>query len=93
MPNYTPLDSNISCDPVFFLNDDAEALELFESATQRIQAARNLLNSVTCFSTDLAEGADLQHIASAAHLLLQDGCDALQALGCKVKSTPSKPSV
>jgi len=93
MPNYTPLDSNISCDPVFFLNADAEACELFETATQRIQAARNLLNSVTCLSTELAEGADLQNVASAAHVLLQDGCDALQALGCKVKSVRSNPSV
>ncbi|BDB16751.1 hypothetical protein cym2001_01160 [Pseudomonas sp. CYM-20-01] len=93
MPNYTPLDSNISCDPVFFLNVDAEARELFETATQRIQAARNLLNSVTCLSTELAEGADLQHVASAAHVLLQDGCDALQALGWKVKATSAKPSV
>ncbi|UNM20002.1 hypothetical protein K0P33_00530 [Pseudomonas sp. ArH3a] len=84
MPTYTPLDSNISCNPVFFINDDVEACELFETATQRIQAARDLLNSITCLSTELAEGADLQHVASAAHLLLQYGCDALKALGWKV---------
>ncbi len=93
MPNYAPLESNISCDPVFFLNADADAHELFEAATQRIQTARNLLNSITCLSTELAEGADLQHVASAAHVLLQDGCDALEALGWKVKPNHSNPSV
>ncbi|MBK5409199.1 hypothetical protein JFU58_11695 [Pseudomonas sp. TH34] len=83
MPDYTPLDSNISCDPVLFLNPDADARGLLETATQRIEAARNLLNSVICLSTERVEGADLQHFASAAQLLLQDGCDALQALGWK----------
>lgn len=83
MSNYTPLDSNISCDPVLFLNADADPCGLLETAPQRIEAARNLLNSVICLSTERVEGADLQHFASAAHLLLQDGCDALQELGCK----------
>ncbi|OAE11102.1 hypothetical protein AZH11_22555 [Pseudomonas simiae] len=62
MPTYTPLGSNISCNPIFFINDEVEA----------------------CLSTELAESADLQHGASAAHLFLQDGCDALKALGWKV---------
>lgn len=84
MPTYTPLGSNISCNPIFFINDEVEACELFETATQRIQAARDLLSSVTYLSTELAEGADLQHVASAAHLFLLDGCDALKALGWKV---------
>jgi hypothetical protein len=83
MPNYIALESNISCDPVLFLNPDADACGLLETAIQRIEAARNLLNSVICLSTERVEGADLQHFASAAHLLLQDGCDALHALGWK----------
>ena len=31
-----------------------------------------------------AEGHDLEHFASATHILLQDGCDALDALGWKL---------
>jgi hypothetical protein len=40
MPNYTALESNISCDPVLFLNPDADARGLLETATQRITSPR-----------------------------------------------------
>ncbi|MFW0753436.1 hypothetical protein ACN1C3_01620 [Pseudomonas sp. H11T01] len=87
MTNYTPLQSNLSVVPTLFLNIDADACDLFETAIQRIKAGRNLLNSVTCLSVKDAEGYDLEHFANAAHLLIQDGCDALDALGWKLKRT------
>lgn len=82
MPNYTPLQSNLSVEPTLFLNVDADVCDLFETAIHRIKAGRNLLNSVTCLSVKDAEGYDLEHFANAAHLLIQDGCDAL---GWKLK--------
>ena len=85
MPNFTPLQSNLSVDPTLFINIDADACDLFETATQRFTAVRNLLNSVTCLNLKNAEGYDLDHFANVAHLLIQDGCDALDALGWKLK--------
>lgn len=46
-----------------------------------LQTARNLLNSVTCLCVKEAEGHDWEHFANAAHMLIQDGCDALDVLG------------
>jgi hypothetical protein len=31
--------------------------------------------------------SDLEHFANAAHMLIQDGCDALDALGWKLDKT------
>ncbi|VVN97361.1 hypothetical protein [Pseudomonas fluorescens] len=91
MPNYTPLQSNPSTDPTLFLNIDADTCDLFETAIHRIKSARNLLNSVTCLSVKDAEGYDLEHFANAAHLLIQDGCDALDALGWKLNRVSPEP--
>jgi hypothetical protein len=51
-----------------------------------------LLNSVTCLSVKDAEGYDLEHFANAAHLLIQDSCDALDALGWKLKRASAATS-
>jgi hypothetical protein len=92
MPDYTPLQSNLSVEPTLFLNIDADPCDLFETAIHRIKAGRNLLNSVTCLSVKDAEGYDPEHFANAAHLLIQDGCDALDALGWKLKRASAATS-
>ncbi|WP_460118614.1 hypothetical protein [Pseudomonas sp. S2_C03] len=81
MPKYHPLQSNFSAGPILYIDTEARAVDLLENAVHRLKIARNLLNSVTCLSVRNAEGHDLEHFASAAHLLLQDGCDALDVLG------------
>jgi len=50
-----------------------------------LQSLSVLLKSVTCLNLKNAEGYDLEHFANVAHLLIQDGCDALDALGWKLK--------
>ncbi|POA34985.1 MULTISPECIES: hypothetical protein [Pseudomonas] len=99
MPNFSPLQSNLSLDPTLFINLDADACDLFETAIHRLKIGRNLLNSVSCLSVKDAEGYDLEHFANAAHLLIQDGCDALDALGWKLsrncgptESAPGEPA-
>jgi hypothetical protein len=87
MPQFHPLQSNFSVGTTLYINTEARASDLLETATHRIKAARNLLNSVTCLCVKDAEGHDLEHFASAAHILIQQGCDALDALGWKLEKT------
>ncbi|HEX4551425.1 hypothetical protein [Pseudomonas sp.] len=84
MANYRPLQGNISTTPTLYLDTEATASALLENAKYRINTVRNLLNSVSCLCVRDSEGHDLEHFASAAHILLQDGCDALDALGWKL---------
>ncbi|MHC8330425.1 hypothetical protein [Pseudomonas sp. LB3P25] len=80
MSKYHPLQGNFSVGPTLYIDTEARSSDLLETATHRIKAARNLLNSVTCLCVKDAEGHDLEHFANAAHILIQDGCDALDAL-------------
>lgn len=81
MVKFHPLQANTSVGATLFINTEAGASDLLETAIHRIRAARDLLNSVSCLCTKNVEGYDLEHFANAAHLLLQDGCDALEVLG------------
>jgi hypothetical protein len=81
MAKYHPLKGNFSVGTTLYIDTEAKVTDLLETATHRIKAARNLLNSVTCLCVKDAEGHDLEHFANAAHILIQDGCDALDTLG------------
>jgi hypothetical protein len=87
MPRYHPLQGNFSVGPTLYIDTEARTSDLLETAFHRIKAARNLLNSVTCLCVKDAEGHDLEHFANAAYILLQDGCDALEALGWRLEET------
>lgn len=84
MIKFHPLQANTSAGATLFIDTEAGASDLLETAAHRIKAARDLLNSVSCLCMKNAEGYDLEHFANAAHLLLQDGCDALEVLGWRV---------
>ncbi|RBC02087.1 hypothetical protein C3E97_010825 [Pseudomonas sp. MWU12-2115] len=84
MPDFRPLQGNISTTPTLYIDTEAKASALLETAKHRLNILRNMLNSVGCLCIKDAEGHDLEHFASAAHILLQDGCDALDALGWKL---------
>ncbi|MGH8387200.1 MAG: hypothetical protein ACRESJ_17195 [Pseudomonas sp.] len=87
MSNYHPLQGNFSATPTLYIDTEAPVSDLLETANHRIKAARNLLNSITCLCVKDAEGHDLEHFANVAHILIQDGCDALNALGWKLDLT------
>ncbi|MHC8406788.1 hypothetical protein [Pseudomonas sp. TMB3-21] len=80
MSNFHPLQGNFSVGPTLYIDTDARASDLLETAVHRLKAARNLLNSIACLCVREAEGHDLEHFANAAHILIQDGCDALDVL-------------
>lgn len=84
MVKFHPLQANTSVGATLFIDTEAGASDLLETAAHRIKAARDLLNSVSCLCMKNAEGYDLEHISNAAHLLLQDGCDALEVLGWSI---------
>lgn len=85
MAKYHPLQGNFSVGPTLYIDTEARTADLLKTAAHRIKAARNLLNSITCLCIKNAEGYDLEHFANAAHMLIQDGCDALDALGWKLE--------
>ncbi|NWA29008.1 hypothetical protein HX866_29390 [Pseudomonas gingeri] len=80
MTNFHPLQSNLTQTPVLYLRLDVPVRDLYEFAIQRLKAARDLSQSLTCMSIGNTCDRDLQHFAAGAYLLLQDGCDALDAM-------------
>jgi hypothetical protein len=81
MSKYHPLQGNFSNGPTLYIDTEAKASDLLETATHRIRAARNLLNSVSCLCVKDAEGHNLEHFSTLQNLLIWDRCDALEALG------------
>ncbi|CAI8864808.1 hypothetical protein EMIT0373P_40516 [Pseudomonas chlororaphis] len=53
------------------------------STSPRLNAARNLLQTLSCTTLLHADEGDLGRVTQALHLLLDDGCDVLQATQCK----------
>ncbi|AZD70275.1 hypothetical protein C4K17_6434 [Pseudomonas chlororaphis subsp. aurantiaca] len=49
------------------------------STSPRLNAARNLLQTLSCTTLLHADEGDLGRVTQALHLLLDDGCDVLQA--------------
>ncbi|MGZ0785158.1 hypothetical protein ACXM5X_19560 [Pseudomonas saponiphila] len=80
MTDFIPLHSNLTPNPVFHLDRNAPAADLHGGAVQRIKASRELMHSLNCLRLEGVNERDLSHFVNAAHLLLQDGCDALDAL-------------
>jgi len=78
-----PLKSNTGDSPVLLINPDASLIDLHVSASLRLNAARNLLQTLSCGGLLHADEADLGYVAQALYVLLDDGCDVLQAAQCK----------
>ncbi|MGE7960168.1 hypothetical protein ACQKQA_27080 [Pseudomonas sp. NPDC089530] len=85
MTEFIPLQSNLTSTPVLYLNPKAPVADLHGCAVQRVKATRDLMHSLNCLSLKGVNDQDLQHIVNAAHLLLQDGCDALDALQWRIE--------
>lgn len=85
MSEFTPLQSNLTSTPVLYLNPAAPPADLYGCAVQRIKATRDLMHSLNCLSIKGVADQDLSHVANAAHLLLQDGCDVLDALQWRIE--------
>ncbi|MFZ6045681.1 hypothetical protein ACFW0H_06105 [Pseudomonas sp. CR3202] len=79
MTKLVPLTSNATNAPVLLIDASRPYLELQESAEQRLSTARNLLWSLSTMVITHADGRDVNHLADAAYLLVEDASDLLQA--------------
>ncbi|WP_052028574.1 hypothetical protein [Pseudomonas syringae] len=77
---YVPLATNFSTSPSLFIDTQAAPRDLQECASIRIQAATDLLESMTCMSITNVCDQDLRRVVNVAFLLLRDGVDLMRLL-------------
>nr|WP_253279982.1 hypothetical protein [Pseudomonas chlororaphis] len=79
MSRYSPLKSNFTQTPALFIDTQASPEDIQTCALQRLRAAADLLETLTCLSFHQADTKDTTHIVNVLYLLIQDGCDLLEA--------------
>ncbi|WP_375738400.1 hypothetical protein [Pseudomonas boanensis] len=79
MTKLVPLTSNATNAPVLLIDASRPYLELQECAEQRLSTVRDLLLSLSSMVITHADGKDVNRVADAAYLLLEDASDLLQA--------------
>lgn len=78
--NFQAMTALPTIDPVLFLDTTAKTLDLAETASHRLNAARRLLEVTTIYKIAEADGSALRAVSEAAYLLLSDGCDLFDAV-------------
>ncbi|AZC28294.1 hypothetical protein C4K38_0303 [Pseudomonas chlororaphis subsp. piscium] len=84
MDRYLALKSNFTDGPVLFIDSQANQQDIYICAQQRLRAAADLLETLTCLSFHQADTKDTAHIINALYLLVQDGCDLLETAQFRV---------
>lgn len=79
MDRYLALKSNFTDTPVLFIDGQARPEDIHTCARQHLRAAADLLETLTCLNFRQADTKDTTHIINALYLLVQDGCDLLEA--------------
>lgn len=77
MDRYSALSSNFTEAPVLLIDRHASKHDIYACARQRLRAAANLLETLTCVSLHQTDTKDIPHIINAIYLLVQDGYDLL----------------
>ena len=98
---YLPLGTNFTDTHPLLIDTEAAAEDIQSVAHQRIRAAADLLETFSCLTFEQADLKDISHITNALYLLVQDGCDLLEAAqygmmqlttADAIKRTPSEQS-
>lgn len=76
---YRLLRTNFTDTHPLVIDTEASAEDIQCAAHQRIRAATDLLETFTCLTYEHADLKDISHIINALYLLVQDGCDLLEA--------------
>ncbi|TVT91660.1 MULTISPECIES: hypothetical protein [unclassified Pseudomonas] len=76
---YRLLRTNFTNTHPLVIDTEATAEDIQSAAHQRIRAATDLLETFTCLTYEHADLKDISHIINALYLLVQDGCDLLEA--------------
>jgi hypothetical protein len=79
-PSFKAMTALPTVDPVLFLDARAKTLDLAETASHRLNAARRLLEVTTIYKIPDADGSALSAVSEAVYLLLSDGCDLFNAV-------------
>ena len=79
MNKLTPLTTNPSQTPVLLIDTSAAYADIQEYAEQRLCAAKALLFSLSCMGINRTDAKDMNGIADAAYLLLEDASDLFNA--------------
>lgn len=79
MNKLIPLTTNPSHNPVLLIDTSAAYIDIQEYAEQRLCAAKALLFSLSCMGINRADAKDVNGIADAAYLLLEDASDLFNA--------------
>ncbi|AZE81692.1 hypothetical protein C4J98_0247 [Pseudomonas orientalis] len=76
---YRLLRTNFTDTHPLLIDTEAKAEDIQSAAHQRIRAATDLLETFSCLTFEHADLKDISHIINALYLLVQDGCDLLEA--------------
>lgn len=76
---YRLLRTNFTDSHPLVIDTEAKAEDIQSAAHQRIRAATDLLETFSCLTFEHADLKDISHIINALYLLVQDGCDLLEA--------------
>ncbi|AZF13814.1 hypothetical protein [Pseudomonas sp. R3-18-08] len=79
MIRYRQLRTNFTDTHPLLIDTQAKAEDIQSAAHQRIRAATDLLETFSCLTFEHADLKDISHITNALYLLVQDGCDLLEA--------------
>ena len=76
---YRLLRTNFTDTHPLVIDTEATAEDIQSAAHQRIRAATDLLETFSCLTYEHADLKDISHIINGLYLLVQDGCDLLEA--------------
>lgn len=76
---YSLLRTNFTDTHPLVIDTEATAEAIQSAGHQRIRAATDLLETFTCLTFEHADLKDISHIINALYLLVQDGCDLMEA--------------
>ena len=79
MDRYRQLRTNFTDTHPLIIDTQAKAEDIQSATHQRIRAATDLLETFSCLTFEHADLKDISHIINALYLLVQDGCDLLEA--------------
>ena len=71
--------------PALLIDRSAPLDVLHANAVARVLAVTQLMESFSSREVQQADSVDLKHLATAAALLLRDGCDVLNVLGWRLQ--------
>jgi len=83
--SYIPLTAIDCTIPALLIDRNAPVDVLHANAVARVLAVTQLMETFSSRELQLADSVYLKHVATAATLLLRDGCDLLDVLGWRLQ--------